>query len=348
METGGRANPEPVPLRFVRGVLAEHMGAHGIPGAAAVVVWDGKVAGTVCLGSTDREQAKPVTPDAAVSLGPASKTLAAVGVLRLVAEGQLGLDDLVADHLSDGRAYAISGNPMTVGQLVSQRPNSGVAHVRRSRPWSAARAALVPSHAPGWSMDLARMAELIAEVSGEPFEMFMAKHVFAPLDMWAGAFSRLRLVSNDVAPGRRRRPGVVSAKRQFVAGAECTPVEFGRFLGALAGDGTGPGGSVLPGHIMTRMTTPSAPLPATGLGVWLDQGRDQTIAYIGGNTGGAAGAFAPGTGTAVGLVFRPDRSFNHAFPGPARLSGELLDGILHGPPPLIPGDPTSPTFPRAS
>lgn len=349
METGGHTIPGPAPLRFVRGVLAEHMATHGIPGAAAVVVREGKITDTVCLGTTDRESGTPVTADAAVPLGPASKTLAAVGVLRLVAEGVIGLDDLVARHVGATGATALAGNPMTVGQLISQRPGSGVAHVRRSRPWSAARAGLMPSHAPGWSLDLARIAELVTSVSGEPFEVFMAKHVFGVLDMWSGAFSHLRLVSTDVGPGRRHRPGAGAANRLLVASAECTPLEFARFLGGLAGDGTAPGGSLLPADLLARMTRPSAPLPSSGLGVWLDRGRSETIAHVGGNAGGTAGAYAPGTGAAVALVFRPDRNFNHAFPGPSRLAGEILDGILHGPSPLIPPSPSpAPTFPQAS
>ena len=354
MDTGGRNLAEragktanaPAPLHFVRGVLAEHMGTHGLPGAVAVVVTEGKVAGTVCLGTTDRHTAEPVTADQIVALGSASKALAAVGVLRLMAEGALDLDDLVADHV-DTNVLALAGNPMTVGQLISQRGSSGVAQVRRNRPWSAARASFVPRGAPSWSIDLGRIAELITNVSGEPFDVYMAKAVFGPLDMWAGAFSRLRLVSSEIT-ARRRRPTVSAAKRPVVTGAQCTPLEFGRFLAALAGDGSGPEGSLLGPEVLARITTPASPPPASGLGVWIEPGRKGPIALVGSNAGAVAGAFAPGTGVAVAIAFRPDRGFQPGSSGPSRLARELVEDIICGPAPLIPEGPPAPTYPWAS
>lgn len=344
MGTTGR-NSRQVPLGFVRGVLAEHMGTHGVPGAVAVVVTEGKVAGAVCLGTTDRHTAQLVSADQVIALGSASKTLAAVGVLHLVSEGALGLDDLVADHV-DGNVLALAGNPMTVGQLLSQRGAGGVAQVRRNRPWSAARAAFVPRGAPSWSVDLGRIAELITNVSGEPFDVFMGKYVFGPLDMWAGAFSRLRLVSAET-PSRRQRPSASAARRPVVTGAQCTPLEFGRFLAALAGEGTGPGGSSLGPDMLARMTTPASPPPASGLGVWIEPGRTGPVALVGNNTGAVAGAYAPGTGIAVAVAFRPDRGFQPGTTGPSRLARDLLAQIISGPSPLIPEGPPSP-FPWAS
>lgn len=343
MGTTGR-NSRHVPLGFVRGVLAEHMGTHGLPGGVAVVVTEGKVAGTVCLGTTDRHTAQPVTADQVIALGSASKALGAVGVLHLVGEGALGLDDLVADHV-DGNVLALAGNPMTVGQLLSQRGTGGVAQVRRNRPWSAARASFVPRGAPSWSVDLGRIAELITNVSGEPFDVFMAKHVFGPLDMWAGAFSRLRLVSAET-PSRRQRPSASGGRRPVVTGAHCTPLEFGRFLAALAGDGSG--GASLGPDMLARMTTPASPPPASGLGVWIEPGRIGPVALVGNNTGAVAGAYAPGTGIAVAIAFRPDRGFQPGTTGPSRLARDLLDEIISGPSPLIPEGPPSPTFPWAS
>lgn len=342
---GTGQNSADVPLRFARGVLAEHLAAHGIPGGIATVVVDGKLAGSVCLGTTDRHTGQPVRDDQVVALGAASKTLAAVGVLRLVADGALDLDDLVADHV-DGSILALAGNPMTVGQLLSQRGTGGVAQVRRNRPWSAARASFVPRSAPSWSIDLGRIAELITNVSDEPFDVFMAKNVFGPLDMWAGAFSRLRIVSPDV-PARRQRPNLSAAKHAVVAGANCTPAEFGRLLAALAGDGSGPGGNVLPPEMLSRMAAPLAPPPASGLGVWLEPATAGPVALVGNNAGAVAGVYGPGTGVAVAVAFLPDRGFQPGHTGPSRLARHLLEEIIAGPSPLIPGGPPDPRLPRA-
>jgi CubicO group peptidase (beta-lactamase class C family) len=334
-----------VSLRFVKGVLAEHMGTHGLPGGVAVVITEGKVAGTVCLGTTDRHNAERVTADQVVALGSASKALAVVGVLQLVADGAVALDGLVAEHV-DSNVLALAGNPMTVRQLLSQRSSGGVAQVRRNRPWSAARASIVPRGAPSWTVDLGRIAELISNVSGEPFDVYMAKHVFAPLDMWAGAFSRLRLVLPE-APSRRQRPSISATRRPVVTGAQCTPLEFGRFLAALAGDGSGAEGTLLEPAMVARMATPAAPPPASGLGVWVEPGRTAPIALVGSNTGAVAGAYAPGTGVAVAIAFRPDRGFQPGNTGPARLARELVEDLLCGPSPLIPEGPPPP-FPWAS
>jgi hypothetical protein len=72
------------------------------------------------------------------------------------------------------------------------------------------------------------------------------------------------------------------------------------------------------------------------------------VALVGNNTGAVAGAYAPGTGIAVAIAFRPDRGFQPGTTGPSRLARDLLEEIISGPSPLIPEGPPAPNFPLAS
>lgn len=87
---------------------------HGVPGAQLVLTTG---TGTVSLhtGIADAATGTPFTPDTAVALGSLTKPYTAALVLLLVDDGDLDLDEPVADHLP-----ALRGLPeVTIRHLLS-------------------------------------------------------------------------------------------------------------------------------------------------------------------------------------------------------------------------------------
>ncbi|MGH8998180.1 MAG: serine hydrolase domain-containing protein [Acidimicrobiia bacterium] len=343
-------DPTTEPLGWVQGVLAEQMAHDHIPGAAAVVVRDGAVATTVALGMADSDRGVPFSTTATVALGPLTRLLTTVAVLRLVSDGLLHLDDLVIDVISgsepyggrSGQSLGLGGNPMTVASLLTPRPTRHPAGTVHRFGGNRRHGRLAGPPGSPWINDVDRMATLISAVSGERFETFMAKEVLGPAEMWSASFPRVHVLpSSLVAPGRRRSAGI--GARTLVGSAECTPADLGRFLAAVSGGGTGPAARVVDPRGLTLMVTPSAPLPAPGLGVWLECHDARVVAHTGepgGARSGGFACFAPGTGAAVGLILR--RPLPGSLPqgdrsGPAgraltpgALAVRILAGVLDG------------------
>jgi CubicO group peptidase (beta-lactamase class C family) len=73
----------------------------GGPGAAVLVMQDGKVVFERGYGLADLENRTPITPNTAFNTGSISKTFVANGILMLEQEGRLRLDDSLAMYFPD-------------------------------------------------------------------------------------------------------------------------------------------------------------------------------------------------------------------------------------------------------
>lgn len=98
--------------------IPELMAKWKIPGGAIAVVKDGKLVFVRGYGLADKESNQPVQPDSLFRIGSVSKSITAVGVLKLVEEGKLDLDAkafLILDNIKpikgttlDNRIYDIT------------------------------------------------------------------------------------------------------------------------------------------------------------------------------------------------------------------------------------------------
>lgn len=68
------------------------MSAEAVPGAAVAVVADGEVIFERGYGLADLSSGRPVTPDTVFGIGSLGKSLTAVAIMQLVADGRLALD----------------------------------------------------------------------------------------------------------------------------------------------------------------------------------------------------------------------------------------------------------------
>jgi N-acyl-D-amino-acid deacylase len=78
------------------GSVRDIMKKYGLPGGAIAVVYDGRLIYARGFGYSDVENKTPVQPDALFRIASMSKSLTSVGIMKLVEDGKLTLDDRVA------------------------------------------------------------------------------------------------------------------------------------------------------------------------------------------------------------------------------------------------------------
>jgi CubicO group peptidase (beta-lactamase class C family) len=168
------------------------------PGAAVLVMLDGKVVHSRGYGMANLEHGIPIGPDTVFDIASVSKQFGAMGVALLEADGKLSLDDDVRKYVSEVPDF---GSRITLRHLVH--------HTSGIRDWPGTLALA------GWSFEdvmsfgqILRMAyhqrelnftpgdahvysntgynllaEVVARVSGRSFRQFCDERIFKPLGM---------------------------------------------------------------------------------------------------------------------------------------------------------------------
>lgn len=239
-----------------------------IPGAVVAIVKDGKILTARGFGYADRDKRTPVDPEKTLFRpGSVSKLFTWTALMQLVEAGKLDLDADINTYL-DFRIPARDGKPVTLRQLMTHTGGfedtpKGIVYYDRKytvplgtylKRWIPARI-FAPGSTPAYSnWGTALAAYIIERVSGEPFEKYLDKHVFAPMNMRHTTFHQ-PLPANlaaDMATGYAK-PGEPSKGFEFVgpgpAGeGSSSGVDMARFMIAHLQNGE------LDGH---RILTPA-------------------------------------------------------------------------------------------
>jgi CubicO group peptidase (beta-lactamase class C family) len=172
-----------------------------IAGAVVVVVKDGQVLTERGYGYSDVAKRTPVDP--ALTLfrpGSVSKLLTWTAVMQLVEQGKINLDADVNQYL-DFKIPERDGKPITMRNLmqhtagfeeqakgiISEDPKSP-AFDTLLKAWVPTRV-FAPGTTPAYSNYGASLAGYIVQrLSGESFDGYIEKHIFAPLDMQHSSF----------------------------------------------------------------------------------------------------------------------------------------------------------------
>ena len=110
-------------LRQIGLYAAEHMKVHQLPGMTLALVGPDGLDGPdglqaqITLGFSDLERRTPVRPEQLFHIGSISKSFTATMIHQLAAEGKLGLDDQIAQHLPG--LPLPTGAAITLNQLLS-------------------------------------------------------------------------------------------------------------------------------------------------------------------------------------------------------------------------------------
>ncbi len=265
---GAAAAPDPVPA--IDRMFAEAYPSTG-PGAAVLVVQDGKTVLRKGYGMAELELGVPISPDMVFRVGSVTKEFTAAGVLKLVEAGRLALDDPVEKYLPD---FPTGGRRVTIEQLLTH--TSGIRSYTDMPGWFGAR--MREDRTPrevealfdrepfdfepgkGWHYDnsgYVLLGEILEKVTGKPYADLVTETIFRPLGMNDTRYgSDAPIVPKRVAGYVKTLDGVVNAPflsmtQPYAAGALVSTVDdLARWHRALDS------GEILSPESVRRMWTP--------------------------------------------------------------------------------------------
>jgi CubicO group peptidase (beta-lactamase class C family)/D-alanyl-D-alanine dipeptidase len=172
--------------------------------AVALVDRDGGVIWSGAWGSSDAAGTTPATPATLYRAGSVSKLFTDVAIMRLVEQGKVDLDAPVTRYLPDFRPASPFGGAITLRQLMTHRsglvrePPRGHYFDDAATGQADAVASLNASSlvaAPGSitkysNAGIAVVGEVVARVTGKPFQAAIQEMVLRPLGMTASGFAR--------------------------------------------------------------------------------------------------------------------------------------------------------------
>ncbi len=189
--------------------IRSEMKRQNIPGLSLVVVKDGKIVKAAGYGLADRQLNVAVTPDTVFKIGSVSKQFIATGIMLLVQEGRLRIEDPVGKYLQGTPA---AWTPITIRHLLTH--TSGL--VREAPgfdPFKIQTDAEVisssysqPLHsAPGdkWeysNLGYYALAEVIRVVTQRPWSEYLEEKVFIP----AGMLDTRTTTTTEAVPRRAK------------------------------------------------------------------------------------------------------------------------------------------------
>ena len=214
----GCASAQPASLQTERfealdEVLDEAVSSGVIPGAVALVTTRDSVMYHRAFGILDPAANLAMRPDAIFNIASMTKPITSLGVMMLVEEGLIGLDDPASGYLPElaGREVLVSvdtlngtvatrpaGREVTIRDLL--RHTSGIGYAFSNHELlEVATHTEIPGrmrplvHDPGarwtYGMGTAQLGWIIESVSGLPLEEFLQQRILRPLGMDDTSFS---------------------------------------------------------------------------------------------------------------------------------------------------------------
>jgi CubicO group peptidase (beta-lactamase class C family) len=240
------------------------------PGAAILVVKDGKTVLRKGYGLADAELNVAITPDNIFRIGSVTKQFTAVAILQLVQQGKIALEDDITKHLPDAPT---AGKKITIENLLTHTSGIPSYTDQPSFP-KRAREDMSPAEmlamAKGVAPDFDPSANwhynnsgyillgmLIEKVSGQKYADYMREHIFVPAGMKDTAYDQTEKIVPRRAHGySQAREGFVNAPYlsmtlPFAAGGLLSTVDdLVRWTDALQG------GKLVDPKLLTRAHTP--------------------------------------------------------------------------------------------
>ncbi|HEX5237321.1 MAG TPA: serine hydrolase domain-containing protein [Sphingomicrobium sp.] len=289
---------------WLDGYMPYALKAGGIPGAVVVVVKDGQPLTERGFGYSDLAAHKPVDPENTLFRpGSVSKLFTWTAVMQLVQAGKLNLDADISQYL-DFKIPPRNGKPITLRNLMTHTP--GFAETvkylivfGKNKPVPL-RAALVrsipdriydPGAMPAYSNYGASVAGYIVQrVSGERFEDYIQRHIFAPLGMNRSSFEQPLPANLDPLLSKAYRYGSDQPQKYEVialspAGAlSSSGADMAKFMIAHLNNG-GPLLNPATEQLMrSPANKPFPALPAMALGFYHEDRNGLNIVGHGGDT----------------------------------------------------------------
>lgn len=226
--------------------IEQLMTEHKIPGVVITVIKDHKVLYTQSFGFMDEKMNAPVTNSTVFQVASMSKSVTAVGVMQLVQNGQLVLDDDVNAKL---RTWKIKENRHNKGHSITLRELLTHTAGMNNGPGRLGYPGIPPKHQMPTSLELLNgrygpfytpipkvksiytpgedfhysgagynvIQHLLTEVTGQTFANLMDSLIFLPLQMNNSTFDQEiedKEFYSQVASGHKKSGKVLKYKRQ--------------------------------------------------------------------------------------------------------------------------------------
>lgn len=244
------------------------------PGAAVIVVDDGKPVYAAGRGLADVEARRPITPDTVFRLGSITKQFSAAILLQLIAEGKVSLDDRLSKYLPD---FPKPGADATIAQLLNHtvgvQSYTGIpgwmVEQKTSRAYTTEQMIAefkdLPSPAkPGEKFEYNNsgyvlVGAVIEKVTGKPWHVNVEERIARPLGLTTIRYGVMEAQTPNMAKGYTDREGkIVPAQKihmsvPHAAGALIGSVEdLAKWNEALHS------GKIVPPALYAKMIAPTA------------------------------------------------------------------------------------------
>ena len=264
---------------FFDGLVPYAMHRGDIAGGVVVVVKDGQILFAKGYGYANVAKRKPVIADQTLFRpGSVSKTFTWTAVMQLVGEGKIDLDADVNKYL-DFKIPEKFGKPVTMRDLMTMTPGfqEVIADLllkdpKRLYPIGDYLKRHMPSQIfpPGkivaYSNYGATLAGYIVQrVSGEPFDQYVAEHIFKPLGMDHSTFDQPLPVAlaPDMSVGYKTASNKQTVPFEIVEAApagslSATGTDMAHFMLAQLDNGQYNGATLLPPTVIAQMHSPQS------------------------------------------------------------------------------------------
>lgn len=278
---------------FFDGIIPLQLERSDVAGASVLVMKDGQVLLEKGYGYSDAKQKQPVDPNTTIfRLASISKLFTWISVMQLSEQGKVNIDADVNQYL-DFQIAPSFGKPVTLRNLMThtggfeeEARDVIVTDPKRSPTLrefliqNQPRRMFPPGEVPAYSNYGVGLAGYIVQrASGQPFEAYVAEHVFRPLGMTHSSFNQplpgtlLPLASEGFdAPSEKPVIGFELFNPAPAGGISSTASDMGRFAQALLNGGELDGKRILKPETLnamwTRQFAASEQLPAMDMGFY--------------------------------------------------------------------------------
>lgn len=286
-------------------VIAAEMKCHHIPGVSLAVIENGSIRTARGYGFTDKSGKTQVTSTTLFQAGSVSKPVAAVGALRLVDDGRLSLDGNVNQWL---KQWKVPENQFTKDEKVTLRrilSHSAGLTVHGFPGYAAGKrlptliqvldgakpantAAIRVSSVPGstWRYSgggYTVMQQLMTELTGKPFAVFMEETVLGPLCMASSTYEQplpedkaMSAATGYYGNGKPVPSRWHTYPEMAAAGLWTTASDLARFAIGIQQAFTGKPNAVLSQSITRQMLSPQKERSGLGFGL---NGDGKTLSF---------------------------------------------------------------------
>lgn len=221
------------------------MGVSKAPGVSIAIVADQRIVWSTGFGYADAARHRRASGDTLYRVGAISKIVTAAAVLRAAEDGLLSLDGPVGEALAGGRvdprrnaAQWIDAAPFTARALLGVHPATLEDTMGRARA----------------DMAYALLGDMVAQAAREPFDAYVRRTLFRPLNMPRAGFEpHDRMVGQRAAGYRRGQPWKEAPQPNAAAdGLWMSASEMARFSSMLFAQGRSGAGTGAAGGLTAR------------------------------------------------------------------------------------------------